>query len=227
MLLFLGQLVLLFSVYILGVRFLGKSALAQITPHDFGAIIFLAYISFGPIEIDTMEKALIGIIVVVSVHLLIGRLTLVNKINRLIIGEPIILIKNGNLIPSHLKKTRYPLIELLAALRSSGYPDINDIQYAILESNGKISILPKKEVAPITPHDLNIEVSHDEIPISVIVEGKFQEKNLKLLHKDKAWLQTELEKKGYKNLKEIFFATVSDENHILNVYLKDAVKEDR
>ncbi|MCQ6274845.1 DUF421 domain-containing protein [Bacillus sp. V3B] len=226
MLIFLGQLILLFSIYILGIRFLGRSALAQITPHDFGAIIYLAYISFGPLKIDTISKALIGIIVVISLHLVIGRLTLVNKINRFIIGEPIILIKHGKLIPSHLKKARYPLIELLAALRSSGYPEIQDIHYAILESNGGVSILPKREVAPITPHDLKVEIPYDEIPISVIVEGRIQEKNLKLLHKDKVWLKTELEKKGYRQLKDIFFATVSDKKHRLNVYLKDTVKED-
>ncbi|MFT0803467.1 DUF421 domain-containing protein [Bacillus swezeyi] len=218
---FVFKLILLFLVFILAVKLLGKSALAQLTPYDFGAIIFLAYLAFGPIKIDGVKEGIIGMVVITVVHLLISRLSLFNWLNSLIIGRPTILIKHSKIIYQNLKKSRYSLAELLSNLRASGYPDIKDIEYAILEANGEISILPKKELIPVTRKDLHIKTEYSGLPIAVVIEGKVQRQNLKLLNKDEKWLKNELKAKGYGRIQDVFYASVRDTDHSFTINTKD------
>lgn len=217
MFVFLVKLIFLFIVFILAVKLLGKSALAQLTPYDFGAIIFLSYLAFESIKVEGVLEGIIGIIVITCVHLFISKLSLLNWLNPFIIGNPTILIKHSKIIYENLRKSRYSLAELLSTLRAAGYPDIQDIDYAILEANGEISILPKKELVPITPKDLHMKVKYNGLPIAVVIEGKVQKHNLKLINKNEEWLKQELKAKGYHQMKEIFYASVRDTNHSLTV----------
>lgn len=221
MFVFVVKLIFIFIVFIFAVKFLGKSALAQLTPYDFGAIIFLAYLAFGAVKIDGMPEALIGMFVITFVHLIISKLSLFNWLNHFIIGNPTILIKHSKVIYKNLRKSRYSLAELLSNLRASGYPDIQDIEYAILEPNGEISILPKKEMVPVTPKDLQMKVEYSGLPIAVVVEGKVQKQNLKVINKNEEWLMKELKAKGYHQMKNIFYASVRDTDHSLTVNTKE------
>ena len=124
---------------------LGKSALAQLTPHDFGAIIFLSYLAFQAIPVSGALQAFLGMLVITCLHLILTKLSLFNKLNRFILGHPIILIKHGDII-LRIYKSRYPIAELLSNLRVAGYPSVHEIEYAILEANGAISILPKENL---------------------------------------------------------------------------------
>lgn len=218
-LLFLGELILLFTMFIISVRFLGKSAIAQLTPFDFGAIIFLTYLAFDPIEIKGPVQGIVGMAVITLFHFLIAKLNLYQRFNHIIMGEPSILIKHGKLIPSNLKRTRYSLMELLSTIRAAGFPDIEDIEYAILEPNGEISVIPQVDLVPVTPRLLKIDTEYKGLAIAVIVEGRLQRRNLKLIHKDEKWLLSELEKRGYKDIKNIVYASVRDTNDSLNIYL--------
>ena len=129
--------------------------MAQLTPHDFGAIIFLSYLAFQAIPVDGIWEGIVGMIVITCLHIFITKLSLLNKLNRFILGQPTILIKHGNILFENLKQSRYPIAELLSnlrvlrVLRVAGYPSINEIEYAILEANGAISILPKRELVPL------------------------------------------------------------------------------
>lgn len=221
MILYIGELILLFVIFIISVRFLGKSAISQLTPYDFGAIIFLTYIAFDPIDIKGPVQAIVGMIVITLFHFLISKLNLYQRFNHIIMGEPSILIKHGKLIPANLKRTRYSLMELLSTIRAAGIPDIEDIEYAILEPNGEISVIPQVDLVPVTPRLLKINTVYKGLPISVIVEGKLQHRNLKLINKDEKWLMNELKERGYKDIKNIAYASVRDTDHSLNIYLEN------
>ncbi|KAF0825156.1 DUF421 domain-containing protein [Cytobacillus firmus] len=218
---FLVKVIFIYIVFIVAVKILGKSALAQLTPHDFGAILFLSYLAFGSIKVNGVMEGIIGIIVITCIHLFISKLSLLNKLNPFIIGKPTILIKHGKIIYRNLKESRYPLPELLSNLRTSGYPDIHDIEYAILEATGEISIFPRKELVPITPKDLHMKVEYRGLPIAVVIEGKVQKRNLKLINKNEKWLKEELKAKGYLQIKDIFYAAVRDTDHSLTINKKD------
>lgn len=217
MLAYIGKVIILFSLSVVVIRFMGKAALAQLTPHDLTAIIFLATLAVSPIASEKISEAVVGIIVISIIHISFSKLTLFRWLNRLFIGHPTILIKHGKLIKANLARSHYSLVELLASIRTAGYPDISDVEYAILEPTGEISILPKKDVIPVTPRHLNIDVQYQGLPIAVIVEGRVQHHNLKLINKDENWLLEQLDLLGFRKLNKIFYASVRDTDYSLTV----------
>ena len=202
-------------VTVIVVRFMGKTALAQFTPHDLTAIFFIVTIAMKSIEIKGMSYSFIGIMAIIIVHITLSKLSLYNRLNQFVIGEPTIMIKHGKLIKSNLTKSRFSLAELLSSIRSKGYADINDIQYAILEPNGDISVMPKEELMPVTPKMLGYERKYQGLPIAVVIEGEIQHQNLKLIHKDKQWLLHQIEAAGFIKLNTIFYAFVRDADYSL------------
>ncbi|WP_117156180.1 DUF421 domain-containing protein [Paraliobacillus quinghaiensis] len=194
---------------------MGKTALAQFTPHDLTAIFFIVTIAMKSIEVKGMSYSFIGILVIITVHITLSKLSLYNRLNRFVIGEPTIMIKHGKLIKPNLTKSRFSLAELLSSIRSKGYADISDIQYAILEPNGDISVMPKEELMPVTPEMLGYERQYQGLPIAVVIEGEIQHKNLKLIHKDKQWLLNQIKSAGFTKLNTIFYAYVRDTDYSL------------
>ncbi|MDZ5609961.1 DUF421 domain-containing protein [Bacillus pseudomycoides] len=221
MIAFLCNVTFFFLLFIIAIKLLGKSALAQLTPHDFGAIIFLSYLAFQAIPVDGIWQGIVGMIVITCLHLFITKLSLLNKLNRFILGQPTILIKHGNILFENLKQSRYPIAELLSNLRVAGYPSINEIEYAILEANGAISILPKRELVPLTPKDIHMNVKYSGLPIALIVDAHIQYDNLKLIHKNEKWLRNELLKKGLEDIKNIAFASVQETDGSFTISLKN------
>jgi uncharacterized membrane protein YcaP (DUF421 family) len=214
---FVLKLLLLFGIVILAMRCMGKTVLAQLTPPDLAAIVFIVTLSVRPIKVNGFGQTIIGISLIVIMYIFLSKLSLFRWLNRLFIGNPSVLIKHGKISKKALRKTRFSLVELLSAIRSAGYPNIQDIDYVILEPNGDLSILPNQAVVHLTPSHLNIETDYQGLPIAVIVEGKIQQKNLKLIHKDEKWLRKELTNKGIHKINNIFYAAVSDKDHSLIV----------
>ena len=103
--------------------------------------------------------------------------------------------------------------------RTNGYFNICQIQTAILESNGKISFLPKVGAKPVTPEDLNLKLKQEKVVLNVILDGIILEENLKILDKDKKWLIKQVSKQGIKDTKKIFLATCDQESN-LSIYIK-------
>ncbi|MCY8234887.1 DUF421 domain-containing protein [Priestia endophytica] len=172
MFIFIGKLILLFGLVILAMRCMGKTVLAQLTPPDLAAIVFLVTLSVSPIKANGIGQTIAGIITIIIVYILFFKFSLFRWLNRLFIGQPSILIKHGKISKKELRKTRFSLVELLSAIRSAGYPNIKDLDYVILEPNGDLSILPNQSVVNLTPRPLNIETDYQGLPIAVIVEGK-------------------------------------------------------
>lgn len=137
-------------------------------------------------------------------------------LRRIIIGTPTVLIQNGKIIEKNLRKMMIDINDLLEQCRSNGTFDINEIEYAIMEANGKISILPKKEYAPLIVKDMNLKLEKNELVSNVIIDGKIMKSNLENSGKEKDWLLKELKIKG-KKLEDILLATL-DNNYKLVIY---------
>jgi uncharacterized membrane protein YcaP (DUF421 family) len=207
------KLTALFLLVFIVMRLLGKTLLSQWTAYDLVTIIFLSYSALGAIKVKGFFHAVICIILIGFLYMGLSRLSLHESLTRFIIGQPTILIKNGEIIQKSLKQIRYSITELLASLRALGYPDIQDIEYALLEPNGHLSIIPKKQLRPLTPKDLNIETTYQGLPLTVIVDGRIKLENLNFINKTEEWLEKELERNGYHDLTKIFFAYVKDCNN--------------
>ncbi|RKL66242.1 hypothetical protein CR203_16975 [Salipaludibacillus neizhouensis] len=208
----------LFILVFIVMRMLGKTLLSQWTAYDLVTIIFLSYAALGAVNVQGFFHAVICIILIGVFYMALSKLSLCGALTHIIIGEPTILIKNGEIIQTNLKQLRYSITELLSTIRSFGYPDIQDIKYAILEPNGQISVISKGNLRPLTPKDLNISPEYTEFPITVIAEGRMKHKNLSYINKTEEWLISELEHKGYQDLRTIFYAYVKGDNDSLIIF---------
>lgn len=210
MLLFIIKVIGMFAIAIVVLRLMGKSTLAQVTPHDLVAIVMVAALATQPILDKSFGKTMVAIAVVALIHILFAKLTLYKWTSHLFMGEPTILVKHGKIIKKNLRRSEISLSELLATVRTKGYPDIREVQYAILESTGSISMLPRDELYPATPRELGVDVPYRGLALSLIVDGQIQASNLQLIGKEPDWLKKELQKKGYNDLSKVMYAATLD-----------------
>lgn len=133
-------------------------------------------------------------------------------------GSPSILMNGDKLYRRNLKKAKLDLSEFMLLCREQGYFDLEDIQTAIFEHNGKLSILPKASARPVSPKDLKITAMSTHIGVELIMDGRIMSENLFRLGKDKLWLDSKLRLQGYKSHKEIFLAVYRAENDEMKLY---------
>lgn len=109
-----------------------------------------------------------------------------------------------------LKKMKYRVSDVLGLLRAQGVFDLNEVDYAILEPNGSLSVLKKAEYLPLTPKDMNIPVQSGGISTELVYDGVLIEENLRQMNKDKKWLMNQLKKYGVNDISEVFLVTLND-----------------
>lgn len=135
-------------------------------------------------------------------------------LRRFIIGVPYILIENGKILESSLRKAKFDVNELLQEARISGYYDLNQINYAIMEANGKVSFLPKSKYMPVVPNDMKIKVDRNGLVSNLVIDGKMMKENLKYIEKSEKWLLTRLSNLGYTDLEKILLVTCDNKEKI-------------
>lgn len=216
--------VLLTSLLSVGALF----AIAKIMGHkQMSQLDFFDYISgitIGSIaaelatELEEPLKPLIAIAVYGAAAILLSKITsLFPKTRKYINGSPTILMNNGKLYRENLKKAKLDLSEFMVMCRQQGYFNLSDIQTAVFEFNGKLSILPVSKKRPANPEDLNLSPAPEFIHTEVIMDGRILDENLKRMGLDDKWLQKQLNAQGYKKAEEVFLA-LCDENNQLTVF---------
>ena len=219
--------VLLTSLLSVGALF----AIAKIMGHkQMSQLDFFDYISgitIGSIaaelatELEEPLNPLIAIGVYGAVAVLLTRITsLFPKTRKFINGTPTILMNNGKIYRENMKKSKLDLSEFMAMCRQQGYFNLNDIQTAVFEFNGKLSILPVSKKRPANPEDLNLSPAPEYIQTEVVMDGRVLEENLKRMGLDDRWLYKQLQEQGYKKAGEVFLA-LCDENKQLTVFGMD------
>ncbi len=202
---------------------LGKKQINQLNMFD-----YVIGISIGNIVAEmTVNKEVMFFdgVVVMGIYSLISIIIsfITTKsiiLRRLIGGSPTILIENGKIIEDGLKKAKFDINDLLEETRISGYFDISEIEYAILEANGKVSILSKSKYKPITCNDINLRVPYKGIYANVIIDGKIMKNNLKSINKKEDWLIKRLHNMNYNNIEDLLLVTC-DINENISVYKKN------
>ena len=133
-------------------------------------------------------------------------------------GTPTILMNDGKIYRENLKKAKLDLSEFMLLCREEGYFDLDEIQLAVFEHNGKLSILPRAASRPITPEDLKITVKATHIGVEVIMDGRIMGDNLSRAGKDEAWLAMKLKAQGYRHAKDILLAIYRPKEDRLTLY---------
>ena len=191
-------------------KMLGKKQVSQLSLFDY--VIGISIGNFAAeATIDTQIKYINGIIPVLVFGLvayLISYLTMKSiKLRRFFMGVPTILIQDGKLLKRNLKKVKFDLNDLLEECRCNNYFDISQIKYAIMEVNGKLSILPKDENRNVTIEDMNLKPKKEGMVANVIIDGNIMHNNLRNINKDEKWLNNQLKIKG-KCLGDVLLGTV-------------------
>ena len=170
-------------------------------------------------EPESPEKPLIALCVWGGVALLLNLLAhKLPKTRKYINGTPTILMDSGRLCRDNLKKAKLDLSEFMLLCREQGYFDLDEIQIAVFEHNGKLSILPKAANRPATPEDLKIPAKATHLGVEVIMDGRIMGENLARIGLDGAWLDSRLHSQGFKSTKEIFLAVYRPEEDKLMLY---------
>ncbi|MBM7646050.1 uncharacterized membrane protein YcaP (DUF421 family) [Scopulibacillus daqui] len=198
-----------FFTLLLLTRILGKQQISQLTFFDYILGITIGSIA-ASLTTDLTTRAFphwIGLIVWVILGLLLQGITLKwRRGSKFLDGEPTIVIMNGRIMDKALKKMRYRVADLLEELREKGIFDLNEVEYAVLETNGKLSVLKKAANQPITPKDLNLSVPYKGISTELIYDGVVIDENIKAVNRDRAWLEAELKKRYINHPSQVFLA---------------------
>lgn len=193
-------------------RIIGKEQISQLTFFDYVLGITIGSIA-ASLTTDLSSRAWphwIGLLSWAALGYLMELITLKWRYAaKYLEGEPTIVIMNGKIMEKSLKKMKYRVSDIMALLRNKGVFDLNQVDFAIIEPNGQISVLKKPEHMPLTPKDMQIKVMPNGISTELIYDGIIIEENLTQLNKDIAWLLKELNKQGIKDVSEVFLATLN------------------
>ena len=166
-------------------------------------------------ELEEPWKPLIAIIVYGLIAVLLSIITSkAPNLRKYINGTPTILMNNGKLYRNNMKKAKLDLSEFMMMCREQGYFNPDDIQTAIFEYNGKLTVLPKSNKRPFNTDDMSLTPPEEYICTEIIMDGRILEENLKRKGLDLIWLKKQLEAQGYKNAKEIFLGVCADNNKL-------------
>lgn len=166
-------------------------------------------------ELERPWRPLIAIVIYGLISIGLSLLTSKqSKLRKYINGAPTILMNGGKLYRKNLKKAKLDLSEFLVMCRQAGYFNLSDIQTAVFEFNGKLTILPVSEKRPITPADMDIKVKQEFISTEIIMDGHVLDENLKRRGLDMTWLHKQLAANGYHNAKEIFLGLCDENNQV-------------
>ncbi|WP_366924020.1 DUF421 domain-containing protein [Metallumcola ferriviriculae] len=213
------------ALYLIGIaimRLLGKSTIVQMTPYDLLAIIIIGTVVSEPLISENFLPTIFALAILTALHIIFSKLTLASIGKSLFLGEPTLLIQDGRIIEDNLEKTSISVSQLLSILRSKGYPKVSDVDYAVLEPIGELSIVPKVENTPVTVGHLGISIKDSGLPIAVVVDGQVQRKNLELVSKSEQWLKQQLRKKSIK-LQDIIYAFVAEKSKELEIFSRQGV----
>jgi uncharacterized membrane protein YcaP (DUF421 family) len=214
---------IVFVLLVILARLIGKKLLSQMTFFDFviGVTIGTVGGAFITMEIRGFYVLLSPIILTTAV-LLSGYLALKNvTFRKLIEGEPIVLIQNGKIYEKNMKKVRYNTDDLLAQLREKNVFDTGEVEFAILEPHGKLSVLKKSQHLPLTPKDLGISTPYKGVSSEIVRDGRIVEQNLRQNNLTHEWLYNELFSRDIKNIRDVFLAILSTDGNLFVDLHKD------
>ena len=209
-------LIIYFSLLIT-MRILGKRQLGELELSEFVLGALIADLASHPLQ-DMGIPLLNGLVPIITLfccEVLIAGLTMKSiRLRTVFFGKPSILIAQGQIVQREMRKNRFTLDELMQELRSQGNNDIRKIEYAILETDGKLNIIPYPSEAPVTAAQMGLPAPNTGFPTIVISDGRIQHANLRYLGLDKSWLTDRLHENAAEDAAQVFMMTVNEAGQI-------------
>ena len=211
--------VLLYALLILGLRLTGKRQIGQLEPIEFVLMMLLSDLASVPMQDFGLPlfNGVIPIITLIALSTLFSAVSLrCVRFRDLVCGQPALVIRDGKLYQETMRRNRLTLDELFEQLRGQGVTDLDDVKYAVLETNGRLSVLLRSDRQPVTSEQLAVSVSDDvTLPTIVINDGRVLTDNLKQAGRDERWLQQELKRQGAAHSRDVFLLSVDEQGAVV------------
>lgn len=216
--------IILYFIVLFAIRIMGKSELSKMSPFQMVVIFMIAELAAIPIESPTVSfiSGVIAIFTLLLLQVLISYISIKSeKFKNFINGRPSVIIENGQINQEEMKRLRISINDLMEQLRLGNTPSISDVDYAVLESNGSMSIIARPDKKTVTLKDMGIPAKEEILPSVIISDGTLYEENLTRAGLDTSVLSAQLAACSIGSFKEVFLA-VCDENRRLHIYTADA-----
>jgi uncharacterized membrane protein YcaP (DUF421 family) len=200
---------ILYTIIILVLRLMGKRQIGQLQPSELVVALIIADLAAVPMA-NVGIPLINGIIPIITLFImeeLLSYMSLKSERARgFISGKPSVIIERGMIVEKELKRLRYNLNDLLEQLRLKNFSNLEDVSYAILETSGQLSVIPKEDKNPVTLKDMNIKANTQHLPVTVIIDGRIISDNLHKIGLSNNWIAGELKKNKISSSKDVFFA---------------------
>ncbi len=217
MILAYARTVIVYLVLIFSVRLMGKRQIGQMEASEFVVAMLVADLAAVPMQNSAIPllSGLVPLLTVLGLELTLSLLILKNVIfRRFLCGKPVILIENGKVQQDNLRRTRVTMDELASHLRQKDVLDLGSVKYAILETDGNLSVFPYAKEQPASARDAKVKVKDQSLPITIIDDGRLSREDLKRAGKDSVWLRNVLGKHKARQ-ETTLLLTVDEEDHVL------------
>ena len=218
--------VILYLLLMVGLRLMGKRQIGELEPSELVLTLIISDLAAVPMQ-DFGIPLVNGVFPIIILLCLSMILSFVNlksvRFRSILCGKPAIIIREGRLVQQNMNKTRLTIDELYEQLRSQGVTDLKSVKYAILETNGKISVLPYTQESPVTPKILGVQVQDETLlPILLINDGRIMSDNLRVSGRDMRWLEQQLRSRKLSSPRQVFLLTV-DETGTVECVVKEGM----
>ncbi|MBA1334904.1 MAG: hypothetical protein HPY66_0525 [Firmicutes bacterium] len=208
---------ILYTIVVITMRIMGKRQIGQLQPFELVIAVLIAELAGIPMS-DTDIPLINGVVAILTLlisQVFLSYITLKsNRARKVVCGAPSILIENGKIAEKELRRLRYNINDLIEQLRLKNYANISDVEYAILETDGQLSVIPKSSKRPVITEDLHIAAEYEGLPLSLVIDGRVIDKNLHALGKDREWLVQQVQAMGFGSCKEILFASLDSSGNL-------------
>ena len=208
--------IVLYLVLIFSIRLMGKRQIGQMEASEFVVTMLVANLASIPMQDGAIPlySGLVPILTVLGLELVLSGLILYSvHLRKFFCGKPVILIDNGRILRENLRKTRVTLDELTGHLRQKDVLDVSTVQFAILETDGSLSVFPYPKFRPAAAKEAGVQVKAQYLPVTIIEDGFFSEENLRKAGRDAQWLQSVLGQK-HSTVSQTLLLTVDQGDHI-------------
>ncbi len=183
----------------------------QFAGYDFAFFWMMGGVTAAPLFEPKLNfvNTITIIVIIYLMHYLLSYLAVKNRtFAKFLIGQPVVVMSQGKVIRQNMTKALLPLEMLLSELRGSDAPNLNEVEAAVMETSGHVSVLKKSEVQPATPAELSVPTLQGGLPNLLINDGKVIQENLRQIGHDESWLMTQLQKNGIRRVEDVYVALI-------------------
>ena len=219
--------IILYLLIIAGIRLMGKRQVGELEPSELVLDLIIADLAAVPMQDFGIPllSGIIPILTLLSVTMVLSVLTMKSvKFRAIVCVRPSIIVENGRLNQQEMRRNRFTVDELNEELRVQGITDLSTVKYAILETNGRVSVIPYANQRPVTAEQMNLFPDDVGLPLVIINDGRLLEHNLKLRGFNEGWLNKRLEEHGVRAVRDVFLLSVDEQNRVYFVPKEVGVK---